>query len=216
LNRNHLGMTRTAETPSSWLTGQPLFGFGLPRGRLARLLGWVMSRSNLAEQRDILDFLAVRPGERVLEVGHGPGTLLKLLADAGVTVSGVDPSPEMVAMTRRRLRAAIRDGRAETRVGTAEATGHPDQAYDAVVSVNNVPMWSDLGAGLSELYRVLRPGGRLVVSWHGGRTPLPAARRLTLPDEPLQRILTSTRQVFGDAERQELEHVVVFHAIRQP
>ena len=190
---------------------RPLRGFALPRGRLAKLMGWVMGRGNLVEQRDVLEALAVRPGEHVLEVGHGPGALLALIRDAGATVAGVDPSPEMCKMTRRRLRSS-----SDIRVGTAEATGQPDAAFDAVVSVNNVPMWWDLDAGFAELHRVLRPGGRLLVAWHGGETPTGIARRLALPDHVLDQILERMRDVFGSGERRALRHVELFQATRAP
>jgi Methylase involved in ubiquinone/menaquinone biosynthesis len=153
----------------------------------------------------------VRPGEQVLEVGHGPGALLRLIQDAGTTVAGVDPSPEMCEMARRRLRSG-----SDIRVGTAEATGHPDASFDAVVSVNNVPMWSDLDAGFVELRRVLRPGGRLLVAWHGGETPTGMARRLALPDHVLDQILDRLRHESGSGERRALRHVELFHATRAP
>ena len=195
--------------PRSWLLDRPLRGFALPRGRLAKVMGWVMGRGNLVEQHDVLDALEVRPGDRVLEVGHGPGALLELITAAGATVAGVDPSPEMCEMARHRLPSG-----SAIRVGTAEATGHPDAAFDLVVSVNNVPMWSDLDGGFAELRRVLRPGGRLVVAWHGGETPTGMARRLALPDEVLDRILDRLRHVFGSGERRTLRHVELLQATR--
>ena len=53
----------------------------------------------------------------------------------------------------------------EVRSGTAEDTGCPDASVDTAVSVNNVMPW-DRPAGFAELARVLRPGGRLVISVH--------------------------------------------------
>ena len=205
--------SQNAAPARSWYLDRPLTGFALPQGRFARLFGWVMANSNHAEQREVFDALGVRPGERVLEVGHGPGVLLRMLAEAGAVVCGVDPSEAMVRMAARRLRR-IGDGRADVRVGVAERTGHPDASFDAVVSVNNVPMWSDLDAGFAELHRVLRPGGRLVVAWHGGRSPRKAARHLVLPEQVLDQILDRMRQVFGTAERKSLQHVEVFTAHR--
>ena len=203
------------QAPRSWLLDRPLTGFALPTGRLAKLMGWVMGRGNLVEQRETLAVLAPRPGERVLEVGYGPGALLELILDAGATVAGVDPSEAMCEMARRRLRTAIAEGRAEIGTGTAEATGYPDASFDAAVSVNNVPMWSDLDAGFTELRRVLRPGGRLVVAWHGGETPTLIGRRLVLPERVIDKILGRLREVFGNGERRVLGHVVVFHATRE-
>lgn len=205
-------MEETRET--SWLTGRPVSGFGLPRGPLAALMGWLMRHGNDAEQRDVLSVLRPAAGERVVEVGYGPGGLVTALLDAGTDVVGVDPSAEMRAMARRRNRAAVDDGRADLRTGTAEATGLDGGQADAVVAVNNVVMWSDLAAGFAELHRVLRPGGRMVVSWHGGTQPSRMTRSMALDRKVLQRIQAAAGAVFPDAERRDLAHAVVFTGTR--
>jgi SAM-dependent methyltransferase len=201
--------------PRSWLLDRPLTGFALPTGRWAKLMGWFMGRGNQSEQREVLAALGPLEGERVLEVGYGPGVLVAYLLQAGASVSGVDPSPEMRAMATARARRAVDAADVDLRVGTAEATTFADAAFDAVVSVNNVPMWSSLEAGFGELHRVLRPGGRLVVAWHGGTRPSRVAKGLALPDDVLDRILAALRKVFGDGERQTLEHVEIFRATRR-
>ncbi len=200
--------------PKSWLLDRPLTGFALPTGRWAKLMGWFMGRGNLAEQREVFDAVAIREAERVLEVGYGPGVLVEYFLRAGGQVSGVDPSPEMREMATRRARKTVQTADVDLRVGTAEATSFPDRTFDAVASVNNVPMWSDLEAGFTELHRVLKPGGRLVVAWHGGRQPSRVAKGLALPDDVLDRIVGAMRDVFGDGERQRLDHVEVFRATR--
>jgi SAM-dependent methyltransferase len=197
----------------SWLIDRPLTGLALPQGMRGRLIGWLMTRDT-SEQRDVFEAMWLQPGQRVLEVGHGPGVLLALMADAGAEVIGVEPSPVMRDSARRRLREAIAAGQVDIRNGTAERTGLPDQSVDVAVAVNNVPMWSDLDAGFRELHRVLRPGGRLVVAWHGGRRPTRIGSRLILADDVLIHILTRMRTVFGDGEGRNLNHVVIFEATR--
>ncbi len=64
--------------------------------------------------------------------------------------------------------------------GVADRTGQPDSSVDVVLSVNNVQIWPDRPAGFAELYRVLRPGGRLLLSAHqkwlpGGQVTLTEA-----------------------------------------
>lgn len=199
---------------TSWLTGRPVTGFGLPNGRLAKLMGWVMSQGNDAEQRDVLALLEPGSGERVVEVGYGPGTLVAALLDVGADVTGVDPSPAMREMARKRNRQAVAEDRADLRTGTAEHTGLDDELADAVVSVNTVVMWSDLTAGFTELRRVLRPGGRLVVSWHGGTHPSKLASKMALDGQVLDRILAAARDVFPDAQRHDRRHVTAFTAVR--
>ena len=68
-------------SPRSWLTGAPLTGFALPSGPLAWLQGWALLL-NRPEQREVLQVVDPRPGQRVVEVGHGPGQLLAWMTGA--------------------------------------------------------------------------------------------------------------------------------------
>jgi SAM-dependent methyltransferase len=106
--------------------------------------------------------------------------------------------------------ARQRNPRADLRVGTAEQTGFPTADFDRVVSVNNVGLWPNLGAGLRELHRVTRPGGQVLIAWHGGRHPSRLTRRLTLQAEQLSRIEEELSGVFGDVSRHELDDLTVF------
>lgn len=200
-------------SPRSWLTGAPLTGFALPSGPLAWLQGWALLL-NRPEQREVLQVVDPRPGQRVVEVGHGPGQLLAWMADRGAYVIGVEPSAAMTNQARHCLRSRLRSGQAELRAGTAEDTGLPDASVDTAVSVNNIPIWSDLDRGFQELFRVLRPGGRLVVAWHGGRQPIPTARRRVLPASARDRILDRLRARFGGGECREGRRVLLFEATR--
>lgn len=197
----------------SWLIDKPLSGFALPSGRFARVYGWMLIRNTKTEQADVFDALGLERGERVLEVGHGPGPLLAKIAAAGAgQVCGVDPSETMVEMARKRLGKVTAD--ADIRQGTAENTGFDDESFDLAISVNNVPMWSSLEAGFGELHRVLKPGGRLVIAWHGGRNPTTIAKRLTLPAKVHDRILEELRNVFGNGEHEQSERMEIFRAVR--
>jgi SAM-dependent methyltransferase len=168
---------------------------------------------NRGQQHEVLDLLGPLSGRTVVEVGHGPGVLLRLLAARGAAhVVGVDPSLEMRRLAVRALAGEIAAGRVEVRAGDAAATGLPDDSGDLVVSVNSVAIWPDLDAGVTELHRVLRPGGRLVLSWHGGERPTRAARRLVLPEDRLQRIEDALRERFGTVTRRCTRRCTVFDA----
>lgn len=175
--------------------------------------GLVLRMNTGVEQAEVFDAAGPVEGVRLLEVGHGPGVLLDRFAAAGATVTGVDPSAPMVEMTRRRLAGTGRHPRIQ--VGTAERTGLPDASFDLVVSVNNVPMWSDLAAGCAELRRVLVPGGRLLIAWHGGHRPARFARKLVLPEETLERVLSAVREAFGNGERETLDNMELFRALKE-
>src|SRR5918996_155762 len=104
---------------TSWATDRPMTSpFARPRGWRGRLAGRFMLWTN--RQADLIDILDVRPGHRVLEVGYGPGGLIRLLLTRteAASVVGVDPSPEMRELAGRETRRA--NPRADLRLGTAE------------------------------------------------------------------------------------------------
>jgi ubiquinone/menaquinone biosynthesis C-methylase UbiE len=144
--------------------------FGHPRGLLGRIGGAVMAYGNAATERHVVDVARLTPGETVLVVGPGPGVGLRAAFEQTGTVTGVDPSEEMLALSRGRCPGA------ELRLGSAEQTGQADESVDVVVSVNNVQLWDDRPAAFAELRRVLRPGGRIVLSAHEKWLPVPRHR----------------------------------------
>lgn len=142
--------------------------FGHPRGLAGRLGGAMMARGNAEQEQWAVRHTQLRPATRVLVVGHGPGVGLAFAAatvGSGGHVVGVDPSATMREMAAARCAPQITAGQLELRDGTAEHTGCAEASIDAVISVNNVMLW-DRPAGFAELHRVLRPGGRLVITVH--------------------------------------------------
>jgi arsenite methyltransferase len=142
--------------------------FGHPRGVAGRLGGSIMARGNREQERDAIAAAALSSGECALVIGHGPGLGVLLAAEAvspGGYVIGVDPSDVMRTMAAERSAGAVQTGDIELRTGTAEHTGCATGSVDAAISVNNVMLWNR-ATGFAELRRVLRPGGRLVVSVH--------------------------------------------------
>src|SRR5690606_14590642 len=140
--------------------------FGHPRGPLGRLGGVVMARSNAATERKVVSVAKLGVEETVLVVGPGPGVGLEAAAERARLVIGIDPSHEMLELCRRRCADEVRAGTVLLRSGTAARTGLDDESTDVVLSGNNVHLWEDRSAAFSELHRVLRPGGRIVLSGH--------------------------------------------------
>ncbi|MFI9612943.1 class I SAM-dependent methyltransferase [Streptomyces sp. NPDC052023] len=154
--------------------------FGRPSGPLGRIGGRLMARGNAAAERHAVALAAPAEQDVVLVIGPGPGVGLGAAAQRSAHVVGVDPSDVMLAMARRRCAPLIRRGRLRLSPGTAARTGQPDASVDVVISVNNLQLWPDVPAALAELHRVLRPGGRLLLSTHHKWLPagLPALAAL--------------------------------------
>ena len=101
-------------------------------------------------------------GHRVLDAGCGAGALSARLRERGATVAGFDASAAMVALARRRLGDDV-----DLRVAAlGERLPYDDAAFDDVVSCLVLHYLEDWTVALSELRRVLRPGGRLVAAVH--------------------------------------------------
>ena len=99
------------------------------------------------------------PGDLVVDIGCGPGVAARHAARQRAAVTGVDPAPVMLRVARALTR------RADVRYveGTAESLPLPDDSATVVWSIATVHHWRDIDAGLREVRRVLRPGGRFVV-----------------------------------------------------
>ena len=145
----------------------------------------------IAQRRAIRAVLALQPGERVLDIGSGPGFLAaEMAAEVGPDgrVHGIDPSESMLVSARRR------DAPVEYSTGDALALPFPDQHFDVAVCTQVYEYVEDIAAALTEARRVLRTGGRLLVLdtdwdsivWHSSDR------------ERMQRVLAAWNQHLAD------------------
>jgi arsenite methyltransferase len=114
-------------------------------------------------RRIVRNALAASPGERILDAGCGPGfycaELAKEVGPSG-SVVGVDASPPMLALAAGRL---SEHENVELLEGDALALPVEDGTFDAALCVQVLEYVADATAGVAELYRALRPGGRVLV-----------------------------------------------------
>jgi arsenite methyltransferase len=150
------------------------------------------SRDVLRRRKLVYEALGARPGDRVLDVGCGPGFYSRELLDRvgpEGSVTGIDQSPQMLAVAKRRSEGF---GNAAFEEGNAVALPVESGGFDRALSVQVLEYVQDFGAALAEMHRALRPGGRAViwdvdwatVSWHSA-DPARMDRVLAVWDEHL-------------------------------
>ena len=134
-------------------------------GRGSRVYDVVMVRlTRRLYQRVIADLAALRsPSGKVLDVGTGPGTLVRGIARSfpGLQVYGIDLSEDMIGLARAHARREQLTERVHFASCDVAHLPYPDQSFDVVVSTISMHHWAELEQPLRELYRVLRPGGRV-------------------------------------------------------
>lgn len=120
---------------------------------------------------ELLRTADLRPGERVVDVACGTGVVTRLAAElvgAAGTVTGVDIAPDMIAVARKTPAAG---GPIEWYEADAAALPLPDESYDVALCQMGLMFMPDKGAAISELHRVLSPGGRIVINTPGRIQP---------------------------------------------
>jgi ubiquinone/menaquinone biosynthesis C-methylase UbiE len=135
---------------------------------------------------------------KVLEIAVGSGRNLPHHRE-DVELSGIELSPEMLAIAQRRAEELGRE--ADLRLGDAQALDFPDASFDSVVCTLALCTIPDDRAAVAEVYRVLRPGGRYLLLEHV-RSPIRAVRAVQRLIEPL-----SVRFEADHLTREPLEHL---------
>ncbi|HEY2601843.1 MAG TPA: methyltransferase domain-containing protein [Thermoleophilaceae bacterium] len=132
----------------------------------SRAVEAVYAFKDVVEQRRLtLAALELAPGERVLDIGCGPGYLAAEMAEtvgAGGLVRGVDPSAPMLGLAARREPSGDA-ARIELSEGDALSLPVPDSSFDVAVSTQVYEYVADIPAALAEARRALRPGGRILI-----------------------------------------------------
>lgn len=134
-----------------------------------------------AGRRQAVNYINSLAGS-VLEVGVGTGLSLQRYAPS-LRVTGIDFSEEMLAKARKRVARLGLDQVAELRQMDARTLDFPNESFDVVAAMHVLSVVPEPDRVMSEIARVLKPGGKLVITNHFERTkgPLAVLERLTAP-----------------------------------
>jgi SAM-dependent methyltransferase len=148
--------------------------FGRPTGVWGRAAGLLMAHRSSNRRRNawVISLLGVRPDDRVLEIGFGPGLAIRELAHLATDgyVCGIDHSELMLRRAKRLNAEGLERGVVDLRLGSVEDLPDFDELFDKILAVNATMFWREPVVRLAELRRLLRTGGLIAVA-HQPRGP---------------------------------------------
>ena len=135
--------------------------FGRPKGPVGKLFAGIMNISN--KKMYISNAGAVHGCDKILEIGFGNGKQLKLLNKLSPSseLHGIDISEDMHELALKKTGKA-----AHLLIGRVEELPYPDHYFDGVISTDSCYFWTEPEKALSEIFRVMKSEGILVVSYN--------------------------------------------------
>jgi SAM-dependent methyltransferase len=149
-HHNGVGGTPPGDPPSSTARARNAVSLVFGRGAMADCVAGVAR---------------LTPADRVVDIGCGPGTAVRVASRCCELATGVDPDPISLRLARS-LNWLRRRRNARIVEGNAEALPLPDASATVVWAITSVHHWADRAAGLAEARRVLAPGGRVFLVEH--------------------------------------------------
>jgi ubiquinone/menaquinone biosynthesis C-methylase UbiE len=124
------------------------------------------TRSNHERAQWTISLLGIKPGDRILEIGFGPGIAIELASrlTGDGRVVGLDHSAVMIRQAAQRNAVAMRDGRVELHLGSVAELPRFEELFDKIFTINSIHFWEDPLQRLTDLRRVLKPGGMIAVT----------------------------------------------------
>jgi ubiquinone/menaquinone biosynthesis C-methylase UbiE len=136
-----------------------------PSGLLGRFTLWRMNASHSKLTDWGLAHISVEKHYTILDVGCGGGRTVSKLATMATQgkVYGVDYSEESVAATKQINAQSMESGSVEVRLGSVSRLPFPDGMFDLITAVETHFWWPNLSTDMREIFRVLKPGGKLIL-----------------------------------------------------
>ena len=139
-----------------------------PSGWFGRLvMSRIFNRGNADLNNFIKDLLDLQDHDKVLEIGFGPGTLIYQMAQITTKglVEGIDFSEAMLAQARKTNKQYISMKRVKIQKGHCKDLPYSQESFDKICTSNTIYFWDDPLENFKGIFRVLKPGGKLVVGF---------------------------------------------------
>ncbi|MFC4408957.1 class I SAM-dependent methyltransferase [Chungangia koreensis] len=142
-----------------------------PRGIIGTYIGEKMVRQHKTETNWSLELMNVQQGDRILELGCGAGYAIKLILERGLAeeVVGLDISPTVIRSARIRNKRAINENRAKLIQANFNKLPFHNENFNRVFSIQTIYFWTDIALTLSEIFRVLKPEGVVILTFSDGK-----------------------------------------------
>ena len=139
-----------------------------PSGIIGRyLMTKVFNAGNFDLNSFAKETLDIKVDDRILEIGFGPGKLIKEMAEIAIKghVDGVDFSRDMLKEATKVNRQLISKGRVKLHEGDCRTLPFDDDSFDKLCSINTLYFWEEPEKYFLEIFRVVKPGGMVVVGF---------------------------------------------------
>ena len=134
--------------------------FGKPTGLAGNFSTFIMNVMNQRQYKAVLQELEIEKNDAVLDIGYGNGYLIsKLAKNRDAHFWGIDISEDMLKVASRRNQEFIKNGNMNLGLGDITNTDFESDFFDKVYTINTVYFWTNIDSGLTEIYRILKPGG---------------------------------------------------------
>jgi len=140
-----------------------------PTGIFGRFyMSRVFEKGNAELNALMFETISIEENDHALEIGSGTGTLIKNVADhlSKGFIEGVDFSKPMVAIAQKKNRKHINKGKVKIHLGDFDEVAFDSNCFDKIFTVNTIYFWKNPDTTISKIYRILKPGGKLVIGFH--------------------------------------------------
>lgn len=138
-----------------------------PEGIFGRLTARMMNSTNTVMTATAIDLLNITPNDHVLDIGFGGGDSLGQLLHKAHNghVTGLEMSAAMLKSAAKQYRNAISRDHLSLKEGAIEELPFEAAQFDRICTLNTIYFWQDIEKATAELYRVCKPGGKIVIAY---------------------------------------------------